>query len=519
VVDCAPGSLSKARITRNDNPLALAERIIDGSVQLVADWPLSGPGHYHLRFELDGDLIEESLWTVEPSKLSTDAFQSLLEDLENRLPVSLAVALQKLGAVTGLALLPPSDGSSLAEEVARLRRTVARTEDGPGLAAIVKEIAHDPHEVLADKEMWVPSVMARRVTRSGLSRAAHIGSNQGDNGIPERLPDARVESSVDVYENRLLKSFLEQVEQRLRRLRSTLASKSEPDLLVEVETLERAVLAARIQAVFLDSVGRLGQTPTQVTMVFVKKPAYRKLFESFLDFRRRSHVKLDEPALEAPLEHLPELYEKWATLIAIEAVLELGAELGYVVTAHRLFRHGHLGAWIEILPDGRPAVELQHPDDATKISVVPQRAYSSGGSPLRSISFQQKPDLAIEVERPDGTIDLYLLDPKYKLDSEGPIASPDDGRPKKVDIDKMHAYRDAIRDADGRRVVQFASILYPGQSKFFDRGLAALSAVPGAGHALTDEIKTLIRPGLTQLGLATATIDGDQQDPERTDED
>jgi hypothetical protein len=205
---------------------------------------------------------------------------------------------------------------------------------------------------------------------------------------------------------------------------------------------------------------------------------------------------LDDPALEAPLEGLPVLYEKWGTLVAIQAVLELGDELGYVVTRHRLFRHGHLGAWIEILPDGRPALELHHPDHGTKVSIVPQRTYSPNGSPLRSLSFQQKPDLTIEVEGPDGVRDLYLLDPKYRLDSEGPAAPSGDGKPKKADIDKMHAYRDAIRDAEGRRAVRLAAILYPGESKRFDGGLAALSAIPGAERTLKEEIKTLIRPGL-----------------------
>jgi hypothetical protein len=33
-------------------------------------------------------------------------------------------------------------------------------------------------------------------------------------------------------------------------------------------------------------------------------------------------------------------------------------------------------------------------------------------------------------------------------------------RPKKVDIDAMHSYGDAIRDESGNRVVRFAAILF-----------------------------------------------------------
>ena len=56
---------------------------------------------------------------------------------------------------------------------------------------------------------------------------------------------------------------------------------------------------------------------------------------------------------------------------------------------------------------------------------------------------------------------LILFDPKYKLDSET-NGEPGDGKPKKVDIDKMHAYRDAIRLADGDRVIRYAATNYPG---------------------------------------------------------
>jgi predicted component of viral defense system (DUF524 family) len=34
--------------------------------------------------------------------------------------------------------------------------------------------------------------------------------------------------------------------------------------------------------------------------------------------------------------------------------------------------------------------------------------------------------------------------------------------PKKIDIDKMHAYRDAIRDLGDQPVVDSAAIVYPG---------------------------------------------------------
>src|SRR5215475_9358039 len=72
---------------------------------------------------------------------------------------------------------------------------------------------------------------------------------------------------------------------------------------------------------------------------------------------------------------------------------------------------------------------------------------------------------------------LYLLDPKYKLQSEE-NAEPGDGRPKKIDIDTMNAYRDAIRGYAQQRVVHYAAILYPGPESHYGNGIEALPARP-----------------------------------------
>jgi predicted component of viral defense system (DUF524 family) len=51
-----------------------------------------------------------------------------------------------------------------------------------------------------------------------------------------------------------------------------------------------------------------------------------------------------------------------------------------------------------------------------------------------------------------------------------------------VDIDKMHAYRDAIRDTANEHAVEFAAIIYPGATtESFGAGLEAISARPGEG--------------------------------------
>jgi hypothetical protein len=70
-----------------------------------------------------------------------------------------------------------------------------------------------------------------------------------------------------------------------------------------------------------------------------------------------------------------------------------------------------------VLPRGKPAVLLIHPNHRTEINLTAERAYSSrGAGELHSISYTQKPDVAVEVTPSHSPVRIYLFDPKYKLD-------------------------------------------------------------------------------------------------------
>jgi predicted component of viral defense system (DUF524 family) len=111
------------------------------------------------------------------------------------------------------------------------------------------------------------------------------------------------------------------------------------------------------------------------------------------------------------------------------------------------------------------------------------------------------------IEVDDGKVSqLFIFDPKYKLDSELSAEGDPGGRPKKEDIDKMHAYRDAIRDASNERVVAFASILYPGPTENFGKGIAALKALPGEGGEMRASVSTIFSTALMAADLLPSRI-------------
>jgi hypothetical protein len=491
----ATHDLEQLQLLRGRQALELGIRKVGGALRVVAEWPRSGAGRYELKLQAAQGTSTTQCY-VRPEKLSQDGVDELIDDLQRRLPASVAIGLQQAGALTGLTLVGPQE-STLAEELNRLRRACEGTANRPGLLRVLALLAGRHHAVLQSEERWTARDRAHRIHPSRLPAAFQRPKNL-EAGMPLLVPEQRVQHTADVYENRLVLTFLAQVDARLRRLTKATA----PPVAEAARELLARLRRTRAAASFLDEVSELSEAPTRITMVLARRPEYRAALEGFLEFRRSALVQLHAPELDAPIENLPRLYEIWGTLQVIQATLDLAGPLGYRVRTERLTWRRPDAVWIHVLRDGRPAVELEDPNSDTKLKLIPQRTYPGNGVPLRSTSFDKRPDIAIEVSAPGETPRVWIFDPKYKLRSELTEVDATDGRPKSVDIDGMHTYRDAIRTAEGARAVEYAAILYPGGTERFDPGIAALRAQPGNAEELREAIVSELDRALI---LATAT--------------
>jgi hypothetical protein len=496
VLPVEPIDLDSTTVRRHDLELPVVVRQLAGRTLVVAEWPRSGTGHYRLDITTGtaGHPRVEATLTIRPRKISEDAFARLLDDLESDLPASVAIALQRLGALSGIKLLPPAE-STLAQELVRLQRAVRGHRGRLGLAKTLPALALDPHKVLVSSDVWVPRERARRIHPASLPRAFSAAHNIEADRLPRRVPELRVEHTVDVYENRLVKMFHGQVDRRLRRLINALELSGNAEQTEAAAHLLTQLTNARRAATFLDEVASLTYLPDHLTMVLLRRPEYRAVLEGYLNFRRVAGVRLEEPGLEAPLENLPALYEVWGTLQVIRAALEVAESSDFVVTRQRLAGRDSSGVFLHVLRDGRAALVLRRDSDSTTVELFPQRTYGRTG-PLRTISFPQKPDVAVEISRGDERW-VVIFDPKYKLQTEEAGDLEINGRPKKEDIDKMHAYRDAIRTEAGARVVEYAAILYPGPLVSFSQTLEALPAYPGVATALDPRLEDVLRTALS----------------------
>ncbi len=77
----------------------------------------------------------------------------------------------------------------------------------------------------------------------------------------------------------------------------------------------------------------------------------------------------------------------------------------------------------------------------------PHNLFSTTSKPIGSISFTHRPDITVRVRKHGKPPSQYVFDYKYKLDCDTVGGEENsDAKPRKVDIDKMHAYRNATRD-------------------------------------------------------------------------
>jgi hypothetical protein len=495
-VRCAADRWADVTVLRQGVPLSLGVRRIAGRPRLVAEWPRSGPGQYHLRLVV-GRAVHDVTVEVRPAKITSSDLAGIIEELQSTLPVSIALALQRMGGLVGTTLVAPRN-PTLAEELERMRTAIRGGPQTSGLSQLLPALARDPHYVLKPTELWVRREHARRPHPARIAQALLRPGNLDATHLPLTVADARVEHSADVYENRIVQTFARQVERRLRRLRLAFQAMGKTAQMAEAAELLGNLRTARRAAPFLDGVAELTGPPTRLTMVLLRRPVYHAALEAFLRFQRGVVVRVEDPALDAPLAELPYLYQLWGTLNVVDTLLEVAADLGYQVRGQRLVGRDGNGYFLRPLPDGAAAVHVVDPTTGAVAQLIPERAYGewSGGrfEELGSVSYQQRPDVAIEVDRPGEAKRVYLFDPKYKLDGEASAGTS--SRPLKVDVDKMHAYRDAIRDASGRRVVGYAAILYPGESRRFGTGIEAIGAVPSAAPAMRARLREVVSDAL-----------------------
>ena len=392
-------------------------------------------GTVHLHRWRDG--CRESLVVeVLSNKASTpDAHLTLFRQLEADLHRRCAALAFTFDGDTGRgvseALRPPSPLFTL--------QFLSRYADE--LAQALHIVAGSPHRLLRDRDDWVPTGAASDLDADTLlaivghpehlARSDRLPLAQRLHGLaPTRIWQRLPEETFDTAENRFVRGFCESLAAAADALPRQPWWRSVPRTkLTRISEARSAVGLALLSEPLVDA-GPMRRLPTS-SQVLLRRDGYlelRYLWQRFQLARRPLFGALAE-ALD--LRDVATLYEMW---VFLELVAELEQVTGVAPTVH---------IEPELRRTGQTAVA--HFGDAGKL------LYNQG---REGYSGLLRPDFLWHTAGRD----RVAFDAKFRLTADE-LSGNDVAR--RADLDKMHAYRDALR-------LDAAVCVYPGDvSRFY----------------------------------------------------
>ncbi len=267
----------------------------------------------------------------------------------------------------------------------------------------------------------------------------------------------------DLPRHRALRARRERLDELLREVASTRSRSGLPDLRPRGP---RMVRTPRVDA----------------------EPAYWATFRAF-QLAEQAEAG-DAPPAPAPVRALDELWEQWCTIAVVRTLADL---LGPPDGTDLVDR-----GWFSSLRSG-PVAQWTDPRRVVRVLYEPE--IGATGEPRKIVPGRPwRPDVVVEVRWADGTLDLHVLDAKYRREAGG------------VPWSALHEvwlkYGDSIGDAAGWPVVRSVWVLWPGERvrlqgpRMLDPGWpverlrgGAVGVGPGAVEALEEVLRCLFFAG------------------------
>lgn len=468
--------------------------------------PLEGGRVGNLCFENYVGLAElaGARFRVRNSKLSEESFGKLLADVIEDFS-DLAFAF---GSPTAL----PFDSNDaihrgvLYHSLAYLRYIMLQEDRLDRLSAQFLAIARRPHRVVEVEPAWIEISRVARLGDRGLqtvtSRPEALqplppGSRLAETALGRRLRhpkqlfpgsvfgERRIQSN-DTNENRLIRHFLESATFVVSEFRGRFHL--DPLLKRDLTQMDEE-LRWMLSFDFLGDVGPLAIVPAQST-VLQRRDGYRELFQHFLRFQQSATLGQDKDLWERLLElkDVALLYEVWAFFAVKRCLDELLGEgiANGGVAADDLSRSVGWGA------------QVTYADGSVQLSYNRTFGHDKG-----SYSIPLRPDIVVRVQLAE-LWRCLVLDAKFRFDGlkvgEEPNPEEWERNPTRIDLAKMHTYRDALREADG------AFVLYPGTQRTIfpvdatGPGFRGVGAIPLHPEGSRLDLSTFLREFLAHYG-------------------
>ena len=416
------------------------------------------------------DLGRLGVLRVRCGKWGEDTFDALLEDLTRKVLALPFSAAQAAGLPHDRSIADRDD--VLLHAFIYARHILLAARGGQSLSRALELVVRDPHRLFRAERAALSLDAARRVDSRTIARvvagadgvvratgpATHTALALALHGhLPARVDVPRIEHTFDTAENRFVLEFIQQVRALIECTERMARSKAKPSVfwsntVKDCAAMRRALGPFERHDVWID-VGRMAHLPIS-SPVLQRRRGYKDILRHHLALRAAARIPLRKNAVEHHLLGVKDvalLYELWCYFAVVEAVRDV---LGRDPDVADRPRAG--GDKVDLPWDFR-VTWRGGPTVFYNLSFSRKQA-----PPRRSSSLVLRPDIVIEIERA-GEAELHVFDAKLKVEGFASIdADTDDDAEvssmtfKKVDVAKMHAYRDALPS------VRSARVLYPG---------------------------------------------------------
>lgn len=295
--------------------------------------------------------------------------------------------------------------------------------------------------------------------------------------LPLQVSNTTFEQTTNTTENKFLKFFLEEINALCIKLTN---QKIDTEIISKAKKLQRKVGTYLLNP-FFKNIQRLTFVPSS-SSVLLKKAGYKDIYYHFVQSKFAFTPILDNQkkyALKYGLKNIATLFELWV----------------FIKVAYAVFGKAHITETFEgqVQKYGSKIGSYKWKVDDIELHYNKSYTKLNGGS----YSVTLRPDISLNLNDNQ----LYLLDAKYKFNSNYAEGDRLIRIVKQDDIHKMHAYLDAIP------LAKSAIVIYPGtETVFYDKpddttitgdevfnsGVGAIPLSPKSDLELTSAIKLIM---------------------------
>lgn len=284
------------------------------------------------------------------------------------------------------------------------------------------------------------------------------------------------DSTFDTRENRFVKYTIENIGNRLNAVINELQRNFPNDI---SDDEKKQLLGYQMSLVklqrnrFFRGIGRF-EGFKQESLVLQKRTGYREIYRTW--FKLNNGLSLYDGSTQIGTRPIWELYELWCFLKMKQLIADiLGIDLESEEDAQYITENK--SAMLDPFKESEVehTIVFQKGEDADRVELKYQHTYNRRSGEFHTATTEQRPDIVLNIHKPDGFTLTYLYDAKYRVlddknagDMDNPDADFADYPPSDA-INQMHRYRDAIYYGSDRythtaKEIIGGYILFPGRA-------------------------------------------------------